>query len=116
MVSCLKPVIDSIIVPIPDVTRLLATDFDPERPDSSWGFTTSRDTDGIVLVHGGDGITTLPIVLFGSIVMGTVKYIKEHIKAEVSTLGIRLPTDSVISDIELLAISQRISIKLILLV
>uniref|UniRef100_A0A7E4VSI4 RRM domain-containing protein n=1 Tax=Panagrellus redivivus TaxID=6233 RepID=A0A7E4VSI4_PANRE len=66
-----------------DIPRLLATDFDPDRPDPSWGFKTTRDADGKVLVHGGDGITTFPIVLFGSVVMGTLKYIKQHLKSEV---------------------------------
>uniref|UniRef100_A0A7E4UT58 Ubiquitin-like domain-containing protein n=1 Tax=Panagrellus redivivus TaxID=6233 RepID=A0A7E4UT58_PANRE len=95
-----------------DITRLLATDFDPDHPDPSWNFKTTRDVDGKVLVHGDDGITTHPIVLFGLVVNSTLLYIKEHIQSEVSELGIRLPVGSAISDDELKSVSDRIGVEL----
>uniref|UniRef100_A0A7E4V7K2 LLGL domain-containing protein n=1 Tax=Panagrellus redivivus TaxID=6233 RepID=A0A7E4V7K2_PANRE len=96
------------------ITRLMATDFDPAHPDPSWRFKTSIDTDGKVLIHGGDNITTLPIVLFGLVVNSTLLYIKEHQKCEVTELGIRLPSGSVISDTDLNAVSERMRTKLVI--
>uniref|UniRef100_A0A7E4V7V4 DNA topoisomerase n=1 Tax=Panagrellus redivivus TaxID=6233 RepID=A0A7E4V7V4_PANRE len=98
-----------------DITRLLATDFDSAHPDPSWRFNTSRGGDGKVLVRGGNNITTFPIVLFGLVVNSTLKYIKEHQKSEVTELGIRLPSGSVISDTDLKDVAQRIGVKLLLL-
>uniref|UniRef100_A0A7E4ZTY6 Guanylate cyclase n=1 Tax=Panagrellus redivivus TaxID=6233 RepID=A0A7E4ZTY6_PANRE len=98
------------------ITRLLAIDFDPAHPDPSWTFKTSRDADGKLLIHGGDDIVTLPIVLFGLVVNSTLLYIREHQKSEVTELCIRLPTGSTISNAELKSVAQRIGIKLVLLV
>uniref|UniRef100_A0A7E4ULP0 DNA helicase n=1 Tax=Panagrellus redivivus TaxID=6233 RepID=A0A7E4ULP0_PANRE len=98
-----------------DITRLLAADFDPDHPDPSWRFKTTRDSDGKVLVHGDDDVVTLPIVLFGMIVKCTLIYIKEHQKSHVPILGIRLPAGCVISDADLKTISPLIGVELILL-
>uniref|UniRef100_A0A7E4UMN2 IgGFc_binding domain-containing protein n=1 Tax=Panagrellus redivivus TaxID=6233 RepID=A0A7E4UMN2_PANRE len=77
-----------------DVTRLMAADFDPDHPDPSWHFKTTRDFDGKVLVHGDDELVTLPIVLFGFIVKCIQNNIKEHQKSDVPILGILLPAGS----------------------
>uniref|UniRef100_A0A7E5A0Q4 DET1 homolog n=1 Tax=Panagrellus redivivus TaxID=6233 RepID=A0A7E5A0Q4_PANRE len=98
-----------------DVTRLLAVDFDPAHPDPSWRFKTSSDTDGKVLIHGSDGITTFPIVLFGLVVKSTLLYIKEHVQSEINELGIRLPSSSAISATDLKGVSDKIGMKLVII-
>uniref|UniRef100_A0A7E5A075 Uroporphyrinogen-III synthase n=1 Tax=Panagrellus redivivus TaxID=6233 RepID=A0A7E5A075_PANRE len=96
------------------ITRLLAVNFDPAHPDPLWRFKTSRDTDGKVLIHGDDGITTFPIVLFGLVVRSTLLYIKKHIQSEVTELGIRLPSGAVINDADLKGVSEKIGTKLVI--
>uniref|UniRef100_A0A7E4W2I5 CRAL-TRIO domain-containing protein n=1 Tax=Panagrellus redivivus TaxID=6233 RepID=A0A7E4W2I5_PANRE len=95
------------------ITRLLAIDFDPDHPDPSWTFKTSRDTDGKVHIHGGDDMTMSPIFLFGLVVKSTLLYIRENLKSDVTTLEIRLPAGSFICDVELKNISERIGVKLV---
>uniref|UniRef100_A0A7E4V7U0 Protein kinase domain-containing protein n=1 Tax=Panagrellus redivivus TaxID=6233 RepID=A0A7E4V7U0_PANRE len=96
-----------------DITRLLATDFDPSHADPTWRFKTTRDADGKLLVHGGDNIVTFPIVLFGLVVRSTLLYIQGHLNAVVAAAGIRLPWDSAISDEDLEGVSMQIGTKLL---
>uniref|UniRef100_A0A7E4ULN7 BPI2 domain-containing protein n=2 Tax=Panagrellus redivivus TaxID=6233 RepID=A0A7E4ULN7_PANRE len=95
-----------------DITRLLATDFDP---DPSWRFKTSRNTDGKVVIRGSNGVITFPIVLFGLVVRSTLLYIQEHVKSEITSLGIRFPSGCAIPDTELKDVSKRIGVELVLL-
>uniref|UniRef100_A0A7E4VE66 Molybdopterin molybdotransferase n=1 Tax=Panagrellus redivivus TaxID=6233 RepID=A0A7E4VE66_PANRE len=99
-----------------DLTRLLATDFNPSRPNPAWGFKTTRNTDGKVVIHGGGNVITFPIVLFGLVVKSTLLYIQKHMESDVTALGIRLPVGSVVSEDELKTISQRIGVDLMFLV
>uniref|UniRef100_A0A7E4V6C0 VWFA domain-containing protein n=1 Tax=Panagrellus redivivus TaxID=6233 RepID=A0A7E4V6C0_PANRE len=97
-----------------DITRLLATDFNPHHPNPSWRFKTSRHADGKLVIRGGDGIVTFPIVLFGLVVRSTLLYIQEHVKSEVALLGIRLPTGSTINDADLKVLAQRIGVAIVI--
>uniref|UniRef100_A0A7E4V6D2 RNA helicase n=2 Tax=Panagrellus redivivus TaxID=6233 RepID=A0A7E4V6D2_PANRE len=97
-----------------DITRLLATDFDPNYPHPMWSFKTTRGGDGKVVIHGGGNIKTTPIVLFGLVVNSTLLYIKEHIESDVTTLGIQLPLGCAISDDDLMAISEKIGVELVI--
>uniref|UniRef100_A0A7E4WCQ9 ATP-dependent DNA helicase n=1 Tax=Panagrellus redivivus TaxID=6233 RepID=A0A7E4WCQ9_PANRE len=91
-----------------DITRLLATDFDPDHPDPAWSFKTSRDTDGKVIVYTRN-TTTYQLVLFGVVIRSTLLYIRKHTKSDITSLGIKLLIDldldavSTSSDIENMA-------------
>uniref|UniRef100_A0A7E4W1L3 Tudor domain-containing protein n=1 Tax=Panagrellus redivivus TaxID=6233 RepID=A0A7E4W1L3_PANRE len=99
-----------------DITRLLATDFDPDHPDPAWGFKTSRDANGKVIVcTRTDNITTFPIVLFGIVVRSVLLYIREHTKSDITSLGIKLPAGSTINNTELGEVAKRIGVELALL-
>uniref|UniRef100_A0A7E4V6Q5 Cadherin domain-containing protein n=1 Tax=Panagrellus redivivus TaxID=6233 RepID=A0A7E4V6Q5_PANRE len=98
-----------------DITRLMATDFDPNYPHPMWSFKTTRDADGKVVIRGSDNVETLPIVLFGLVVNSTLLYIKEHLKSDVTHVGIRLPTGSVVSANDLKQVSERIGVELVML-
>uniref|UniRef100_A0A7E4W479 RING-type E3 ubiquitin transferase n=1 Tax=Panagrellus redivivus TaxID=6233 RepID=A0A7E4W479_PANRE len=73
-----------------DITRLFATDFDPDHPDPAWHFKTSRDADGKVIVSTPKA-TTYPLVLLGVVIQSTLLYIREHTKSEITSLGLKLP-------------------------
>uniref|UniRef100_A0A7E4V6K1 AMP-binding domain-containing protein n=1 Tax=Panagrellus redivivus TaxID=6233 RepID=A0A7E4V6K1_PANRE len=98
-----------------DIPRLLARDFNPDQPDPSWAFKTSRDTDGKVIVHAGFNLTALPIVLFGLLVQSTFQYIQKQQTSPIAVLGIKLPADTVVSVAEMRDIAQRIGVNLVLL-
>uniref|UniRef100_A0A7E4V6F1 VWFA domain-containing protein n=1 Tax=Panagrellus redivivus TaxID=6233 RepID=A0A7E4V6F1_PANRE len=97
-----------------DIIRLLAEDFDPDYPHPLWSFKTTRGADGKLLVHGGNNVVTLPIVLFGLVVNSTLLYIKEHMTIGIPFVGIRLPCGSSISDEDLKGVSEKIGTKLII--
>uniref|UniRef100_A0A7E5A0P9 Lactamase_B domain-containing protein n=1 Tax=Panagrellus redivivus TaxID=6233 RepID=A0A7E5A0P9_PANRE len=99
-----------------DITRLLAIDFNPDQPDPEWRFQTSRDTDGNTVISTKGGITTFPIVLFGLVVRSTQLYIQKHSKFFVTSLGLRLPEGSVISDSDLRSVADKIGVELVLVV
>uniref|UniRef100_A0A7E4V695 A2M domain-containing protein n=1 Tax=Panagrellus redivivus TaxID=6233 RepID=A0A7E4V695_PANRE len=94
------------------ITRLLATDFDPDHPDPSWRFKTTRNSDGKLLIHGSDDFTMFPIFLFGLVVKSTLKYIEKNSNFEVASAGIRLPLGSSINDDDLNGVSEKIGVKL----
>uniref|UniRef100_A0A7E4V6A6 Piwi domain-containing protein n=1 Tax=Panagrellus redivivus TaxID=6233 RepID=A0A7E4V6A6_PANRE len=97
-----------------DITRLLSFDFDPNHPHPMWSFKTTRGADGKVVIHGGDNIKTTPIVLFGLVVNSTLLYIQEHSESDVTTLGIQLPTDCLVSNDDLENVSDRIGVELVI--
>uniref|UniRef100_A0A7E4V6D1 Non-specific protein-tyrosine kinase n=1 Tax=Panagrellus redivivus TaxID=6233 RepID=A0A7E4V6D1_PANRE len=98
-----------------DIIRLLADDFDPDYPHPSWRFKATRGTDGKLLIHGGNNIFTLPIVLFGLVVNSTLLYIRGHLAAVIHTVGIRLPWGSSINENDLKCVSEKIGVKLVIL-
>uniref|UniRef100_A0A7E4VBE7 Glyceraldehyde-3-phosphate dehydrogenase n=1 Tax=Panagrellus redivivus TaxID=6233 RepID=A0A7E4VBE7_PANRE len=97
-----------------DVTRLLATDFDPNQPNPSWAFKATRNADGKIVVRGASGIATYPIIVFGLIVRSTLLYIQTYQNSEVAALGIRFLAGSTINDADLKELSKYVGVQLVL--
>uniref|UniRef100_A0A7E5A223 VWFA domain-containing protein n=1 Tax=Panagrellus redivivus TaxID=6233 RepID=A0A7E5A223_PANRE len=95
-----------------DIHRMLSTDFDPDHPDPSWAFNTSRGGDGEVTVHMGQSCSTA-IVCFGLIVSAVKKSVESAVGQGIAEIGIKLPPGSVVSEDAKTSIGATIAVKLL---
>uniref|UniRef100_A0A7E4V5J7 Glycos_transf_1 domain-containing protein n=1 Tax=Panagrellus redivivus TaxID=6233 RepID=A0A7E4V5J7_PANRE len=95
-----------------DIHRMLSTDFDPDHPDPSWAFKTSRGGDGEVTVHMGQSSTTA-IVCFGLIVSAVKKSVESATGHGLTEIGIKLPPGSAVSEDAKTSIGATIAVKLL---
>uniref|UniRef100_A0A7E4VT82 Ubiquitin carboxyl-terminal hydrolase n=1 Tax=Panagrellus redivivus TaxID=6233 RepID=A0A7E4VT82_PANRE len=98
-----------------DIPTLISPDFNPEQPNPDWGFKTSFNEDGTVVVHAGESTTT-PFILFATVLKSVVCSVQKHFTKPLDCVSVKLPVVTAVSEEDRLRLCSLLNCNIVILI